>query len=211
MVKAIIFDFWGTLVESGVWSPTKQVRAILNLDIPFSDFVVRLEKAMMTGNFNELREAFEAVGREFKVEILPEKMEQLIGMWNKSWMLAKPYPETAAILEELKSKYTLILVSNSDCFSVKKTLEKFAWAKYFQEIYISCDVGMIKTEKAFLQLLLEKNNLNPEDCLVVGDSIQSDILAAKQAGMHYVLVDRKNSRDFDPKISNLKELEKILG
>ena len=51
MVKAIIFDFWGTLVENGVWSPIKQVKQILDIDVPFSEYVVRMEKAMIPALF----------------------------------------------------------------------------------------------------------------------------------------------------------------
>ena len=48
MVKAVIFDFWGTLMENGVWSPIKQVQQILQIDLPFSEYVGRMEQAMMT-------------------------------------------------------------------------------------------------------------------------------------------------------------------
>jgi len=41
----------------------------------------------------------------------------------------------------------------------------------------------------------------------VGDSIQSDMMAAKRLEIKGVLVDRRNSRDFDIKIKNLNELE----
>src|SRR3989344_2881891 len=117
MVKAIIFDFWGTLVENGVWSPIKQVQQILNLDLSFSDYVSRMELAMMTKKFDSLKEAFQAVCEEFAVSCTEEKMEQLIGTWNKSWMLAKPYEEVQEELDNLKKEYKLILVSNTDNLS----------------------------------------------------------------------------------------------
>ena len=40
MVKAIFFDFWGTVVENGVFpSPVKQARFLLGLEIEFSDYI----------------------------------------------------------------------------------------------------------------------------------------------------------------------------
>ena len=86
MTKAILFDFWGTLVENGVWSPIKQVRNILEIKLPFPEYVVRMEKAMMTSKFNNLKEAFENVCKEFNLEINNDKIDSLVGMWNKSWM-----------------------------------------------------------------------------------------------------------------------------
>lgn len=210
MTKAILFDFWGTLVENGVWSPIKQVKNILNIDLPFSEYVVRMEKAMMAQEFPELRDAFISICREFNIELTEEKLEELIGLWNKNWMLAQPYPETETTLKKLRKKYQIILISNTDCFSISQVLEKFGLNPLFDQIFPSYQLGALKTDKIFLKTVLAKLNLMPEDCLLVGDSIQSDIIPAKRAGLNAVLIDRKNTREFHPKIKNLKDLEKIL-
>ncbi len=210
MVKAILLDFWGTLVENGVWSPIKQVQQILQIDLPFSEYVVRMEKAMMTQKFDSLKEAFESVCREFAISCPEQKMEQLIGLWNKSWMLAKPYEEVKEELEKLKKKNKLILVSNTDCFSINQVLDKFQLRDYFDRIYFSFDLGMIKTDENFLKTVLQKAKLKPEDCVMVGDSIVSDMEAAKTAGIKAILLDRKDGQHFLPKIRNLKELPHIL-
>ena len=67
MVKAILFDFWGTLVSNGVWSPIKQVKQKLDINMPFSEYVVRMERAMMTEKFPSLKKAFENVFLEFSI------------------------------------------------------------------------------------------------------------------------------------------------
>src|SRR3989338_1777808 len=210
MVKAILLDFWGTLVENGVWSPIKQVQQILNINIPFSEYVSRMEEAMMTKKFDSLREAFEAVCEEFKVECNEEKMEALIGMWNKSWMLAKPYEEVQEELENLKKEHTLILVSNTDNFSINQVLDKFQLRGLFDHVFLSCEIGLIKTDKKFLKKVLKETKLAADDCVFVGDSILSDMEAAKEAGIKGVLMDHKQRQDFQPKIRNLKELQSIL-
>jgi len=210
MVKVILFDFWGTLVENGVWSPTKQAKNILQIDVPFSDYVTRMERAMMTSKFFELKDAFLAVGNEFKVKVNPRQMDLLIGMWNKSWMLAQPYKEVKEVLEKLKEKYTLILVSNTDCFSEKRVLEKFGLLKYFDKAFFSHEMGLLKTDKRFFDQVLFDLNVPAEDCLMVGDSLQSDVHAAQQAGIKAVLIDRKNLREHSLKISSLIELERVL-
>lgn len=210
MVKVILFDFWGTLVEAGVWSPCKQVKNILQIDLPFSDYVTRMERAMMTSQFFELKDAFIAVANEFKVKINPRQMDLLIGMWNKSWMLAQPYKETKEVLEKLSKNYTLVLVSNTDCFSEKRVLEKFALMKYFDKAFFSHELGLLKTDKRFFDQVLFDLNVTSEDCLMIGDSLQSDVLAAQQAGIKAILVDRKNLREHSPKISSLTEIEGVL-
>ncbi len=210
MAKAILFDFWGTLVEQGVWSPIKQVKRILNVKLPFSEYVVRMQKVMMTKSFSSLTEAFEAVGKEFGITCDEEQLEELVGMWNKSWMLAKPYSDTTSVLQDLKKEYKLALVANSDSFSVRKVLEKFDLEKYFDEVYISYEKGMIKTEKDFLQGVLDVLQVKPEECVFVGDSIQSDMDSAERAGIKGILVDRKGRREFPTKICRLGEIPEKL-
>ena len=210
MVKAVIFDFWGTLVENGVWSPIKQVQQILHIDLPFSDYVSRMEEAMMTKKFDSLREAFEAVCKEFKIDCDEAKMEALIGMWNKSWMLAKPYEEVQEELENLRKEHTLILVSNTDNFSINQVLDKFQLRQHFQHIFLSCELGLIKNDTKFLKKVLKEAKLAASDCVLVGDSIHSDMEAAKEAGIKSVLMEHKQRQHFHPKIRNLKELSSIL-
>ena len=210
MVKAILFDFWGTLVENGVRSPIKQVKRILNITVPFSEYVLRMERAMMASPHATLKDAFINVCKEFSIEYTEEILEQLIGMWNKSWVLAEPYEETEEMLIKLKEKYDLVLVSNTDSFSVNNVLEKFKLVNYFKKMFFSYELGMLKGEKNFLKQVLDETNLAIEDCVLVGDSIQSDMMAAKRLGMKGILVDRRGTRDFHPKVKDLKELEEVL-
>lgn len=207
MTKAILLDFWGTLVEQGVRSPIKQVQDILDIRIPFSEYVVRLEHVLMTKKYTDLKEAFIEVGHEFGIKLREEQLEELVGMWNKAWMLAEPYQEVAETLKKLKKKYQLILVSNTDCFAVQKVMEKFDLEQYFDKTFFSFEVGLIKTDKQFFTHILNECNLQIDDCVMVGDSIQSDIVPAKRLEMKAILIDRRQTRDFTPKIDNLTQLE----
>ena len=208
--RAVIFDFWGTLVDQGVRSPIKQLKNALQVNLPFSEYVVRMERAMMTENFSSLRDAFKAVFREFSVPDDEQVLDQLVGMWNKNWMLAQPYPDVNEVLKKLKGNHKLILVSNTDNCSIENVLDKFNLRDLFDKIYLSYQVHMIKTDKNFLKMVLDENNLSPEECVMVGDSIQSDMAAAQKVGIKGVLIDRKNNRDFTPRIRSLQELEEHL-
>ncbi|MBI2668519.1 HAD family hydrolase [Candidatus Woesearchaeota archaeon] len=210
MTAAILFDFWGTLVETGIPSPLKQIKEMLSIRLPFSEYVVRLEQVMMTRKFDSLKEAFEAVCQEFRLRYRDEQIEELIGLWNKSWMLAQPYPEVAEQLAELKKKYRLILISNTDCFSIGKVVEKFNLGEYFERQFFSCQIGLLKTNPAFLNKVLQELDVSVKDCVLVGDSLESDMNAAGNVGMKGILMDRRDRREFQPKIKNLTELEGVL-
>ena len=210
MIKVLLFDFWGTLVENGVWSPTRQVKEILGIPILFSEYEVRFEKIMMTTDFPDLKTAFENVAQEFKVDCSERQMEMLIGMWNKSWMLARPYPETLEKLGELQKKYRLVLVSNTDRFAINNVLNKFGMRKYFERIFCSYELGVIKTDPEFLSKVLTELGVTTDECVMIGDSLESDMLPAQKAGVKAIMMDRRGSRQFELKIRNLNELEKVL-
>ena len=210
MVKAILFDFWGTLVEQGVWSPVKQVKNILGMGMPFSDYITRMETSFMTQEFPNLKEGFENMYLEFGLTPQPDQIEELIGLWNKSWMLAEPYAETLEVLKRLRENHQIILICNADAFSVNQVLDKFGMREVFDKIFFSYEMGLIKTDKLFMKTILNQLGLEPSDCLLVGDSIQSDIIPGRRADLEVVLVDRKNNRNFHPKIKNLNDLDKLL-
>ena len=52
--------------------------------------------------------------------------------------------------------------------------------------------------------------IKEKDAIMVGDSVESDIAGAKNAGIKAVLIDRRDRREFEDKILSLKELDKFL-
>jgi len=210
MVKAIIFDLQGTLVENGVYpSPLRQVKNILRIDAPFSDFVMRFEKVLMIEKYPSLKDAFSNVCEEFHMQPKDYLLEKMVGLWNKNKLLSQLYPDTLQILTDLKPDYKLVLVANIDCFS-KDVIERFQLAGYFDLVVLSCDTGSLKNDKNFYKNILNKLDLSPEDVLMVGDSLESDLDTAKASGIRGVLVDRHNKREYAPKIVTFDELKQYL-
>jgi len=147
-----------------------------------------------------------------RVDIEPkqEVIDNLVGMWNKNTLLAKPYPETLDVLKKLKKEYKLALISNTDQFSVEPVLEKFKLNEYFDEIALSYELGMLKTNPKMFKHVLSKLKLKKEDVIMVGDSMETDIKGANNAGIKPILVDRRNMREYGDKIVNLKEIDRFL-
>jgi putative hydrolase of the HAD superfamily len=131
-------------------------------------------------------------------------------MWNKNRMLAKPFPETLETLERLKKTHKLILVSNTDSISVSSVIEKYNLAGYFDNIYLSCDLGLLKSNPKMFEQILEKEGLAKEDAVMIGDSVESDLIAAEKAGIKGVLVDRQGRREHPNRVASLSEIDKFL-
>ncbi|MBN1792859.1 HAD family hydrolase [Candidatus Woesearchaeota archaeon] len=211
MVKGIIFDFWGTLVENGIHpSPVNQVKYILRLRMPFKEFVVRFEEAMMTREYADLNEAFTAVCEEFRIPPNKYILERLVGMWNKNEFLGKPFFEVIDILEYLKSQgLKIALISNTNP-TIMRVIEKYKLDQYFDAQILSYKEGKLKTDPELFQKALGEIGLKAKDVIMIGDSIQTDIIGAKNAGLRAILIDRMNKRDYQPKIRNLRELKELV-
>lgn len=210
MVKGVLFDFWGTLVENGTYSPLKQSFAILRLRMPFGQFAEQFEKALMTKKYEDQAAAFTEVCKAFNINPYPVVIEKLIGVWNKNRLLAQLYPETIDTLKALKAKkIKVILVSNAPTNSVESVMERFSMQDLFDGIFISSEEGKLKTEGLF-EAALKKHKLKKTDAIAVGDSIETDIKGAEAAGIKAYLIDRKGKREFANKIQSLTEILKIV-
>jgi len=212
MTKAIIFDFWGTLVENGVFpSPVRQVKYILKIEEPFAEYIVKFEQIFMLKKYDDLYVAFTAVCEAFDKKPESFILDKLVGMWNKHKLLAKPFQETIELLENLKKEgYKIALISNTDCFSTDEVLDKYDLRKYFNDIVLSYNVNMLKTNPKMYEMILKNLKVDKSDALVVGDSIETDIKGSKDADIKSVLVDRRGRREFSPKIQNLTELKSFM-
>jgi len=210
MTKAIIFDFWGTLVGNGIYSPVKQVKFMLDIKEDFSEYVKKFEEAFMTKEHENLNDAFKSAIKAFNLKVAQKDIDELIGMWNKNTLLARPYRETMEILVDLKKDYKVVLMSNTDNFSVPQILSKYEMEQYFDYIYLSSREGFLKSDPKSFEKIVKELGLEKEDVVMVGDSIESDIKGAEAFGIRAILVDRKDRRDYPDKVITLKELRSKL-
>lgn len=206
MVKGVFFDFWGTLVENGTYSPLRQTYKFLRARMPFGKFAEEFEQVFMTKPYDDQQEAFTAVCEHFNVEPKPFLLERLIGTWNKNRLLAKAYPDTLDTLKKLKEQgLTVAIVSNAPKDTVEAVAERFDMTEYLDDIFVSANEGKLKTTGLF-DIALNKLKLTNNDVVMVGDSIETDIKGAEAAGIKPILIDRRNKREHPNKIKDLTEL-----
>mgnify|MGYP001564463275 CR=1 FL=1 len=211
MVKAVLFDFWGTLVENGTRSPTREAQKIFRVRMHYREFIGPFEEAFFTKKWATQEEGFRAVFDRFNLHPHPIALEKLVGLWNKNKLLATLYPDTEEVLKELKAKgIKLGLLSNTDNFSVDFVLDKFKLRQYFDVVLLSYDVGKLKTDPAMFEAALTQLGVAPEEAVMVGDSLETDIPGAKAAGVNAILVDRRGMREYTPKVAALKEILPLI-
>ena len=125
-------------------------------------------------------------------------------------------PGAEEALKQLSKKYLLYLVSNGNTYVQKSRLESAKIAPYFQNIFISQEMGATKPSKEYFQRCFEKiDAFDPGCAMIVGDSLTSDILGGKNAGIATCWVNptHKNANpDIIPdyEIESIAQLEALL-
>ncbi len=99
------------------------------------------------------------------------------------------YRDTIALLTRLKNEgRKIFLLSNAQRYFTEKELEDTGIKEYFDDIFISSDKGIKKPQKEFMEELIKNNGLNPSECVMIGNEIQSDGEVAIRNGVDYIIV-----------------------
>ncbi len=126
-----------------------------------------------------------------------------------------PLPDSIDTLRELKKRYKIFIITNG----VKKVQDRRLKLipeifEVSDKIYISEVVGYEKPDPRFLSKVLEDNNLCKDDCVIVGDSLTSDMQLGINTNADTIWFN-PNNKDSGGKnltyiINDIKELLNIL-
>ena len=94
------------------------------------------------------------------------------------------YPKALEALAHLRQKgYRLWLLSNAQRIFTAYELRHLGLGEQLDGIYISSDYGFRKPDVRFFRALLQEQGLEPENCLMIGNDLHTDIAGAKAAGL----------------------------
>ncbi|MES2426749.1 MAG: YjjG family noncanonical pyrimidine nucleotidase [Bacteroidota bacterium] len=123
------------------------------------------------------------------------------------------FPNAHETLEYLSSKYTLHLISNGFKESQDIKINGTDIGKYFTHIIISELVGVNKPDKAIFEHAVNLAGTTKEQSLMIGDSLEADVLGALNFGMDAIYFNPFNAPKPDNvpvQINDLKELVMLL-
>ena len=126
-----------------------------------------------------------------------------------SWVL---YDDARATLEALRARgLILVMISNFDS-RVLKIVEGLGVADYFDSVFISSSAGFAKPSAGIFHLALERHGIAPDEAIHVGDSPETDVEGALNAGVRPVLLDRDGTARHEGavRIDGLHELMRLV-
>jgi putative hydrolase of the HAD superfamily len=104
------------------------------------------------------------------------------GVWES-------YPEIVEVLETLRPRFTLGVVSNFDG-RLRMILEHLGISKYIAEVVISSEAGADKPDPFIFERALQLAGVAPNEALHVGDDPIRDWQAAASAGLGVFRLER---------------------
>ncbi len=206
MIRAVIFDLDGTLVETEQLKALSYARAAIELrprDVREGDVVEAFKEVVGRSRDEvakallkrfELTEAARARIAEFGVATPLEAFVQLRLRYYNA-MLADPevirtsqWPHNVALLQAVRQagcRTALASMSHRD--QVHRVLEVLDLASAFDFIATRDDVVHGKPDPEIDLLVARHLRVSPEECLVIEDS-PAGVQAAQAAGMHVIAV-----------------------
>lgn len=236
MIKAVLFDFVGTLakltypekdVNESAFRSAYKILTDNEIKISYDEFKAayfKLRTEIINKHLDvELREVnlCERLSMTLKLlnHDLPPKNEIIIkaadAFFSKYFNALKLDENAIPILKELKEKFPLGIVSlvmYSPPFL--KFLKKHGILNFFDVIVVSADIGYRKPHPNIFLAALEKMKVKPYEAVFIGDDPIKDILGAKNIGMKTILIKQKEQKPYrvkpDKIINELKQLPKVI-
>lgn len=98
-----------------------------------------------------------------------------------------PYPGAVELAAGLAERFSLYMITNGNVVSQMPRLENAGLLPYFKDVFVSEAVGVGKPDKRYFDHVAANiPGFAPEDAIVIGDSLTSDIQGAVNAGLRSI-------------------------
>lgn len=207
-VKEMLFhDF--LLYEKGVPSPEKFIEIYKPINEKYWALYHKNsidKETLRVGRFAETLQVFDIHDLE------------LSDMLAKAYLAKSPYqkklmPNTIEILQYLYEKYPLYIITNGFTEVQKTKMESSGLNTFFQEVFISEEIGFQKPSVVLFKIIMEKCNASPYSSVMIGDNMKTDIQGARLSGLDQIYYNPERRKRIDRvtyEIYDLLELKNIL-
>lgn len=188
--KAVIFDCFGVLVMSG--------RSLLYHD--FQELSEEIRDLELSSDYGMIsRDEFD------------QSVADLTGLTaadvrKKYWDVNTRNEAAIDWAKKLKESgiYKVCLLSNIGKGWMDDFLPRAELSSIFDEVILSCDVGLRKPDSAIFELTANKLGVNPDECVMIDDVLEN-VDASERVGMDGILFGTTNQAmaDFETLIRNL--------
>lgn len=190
-IKAIIFDLGGVLIDLDFKKVSSSFKA-LGVD-KFDEIYTQHKSDLIFENLEVGKISEEDFCNALiRYTIKPVTNEDVTKAWNS--ILLDFRLDSLSYLKQLKNKYKLFLLSNTNVIHqvafnkiFENTVEETSFNSLFNKAYYSHEIGLRKPAAAAYQYVLNENSLQPQETLFIDDT-PGNIEGAKVVGMPTILL-----------------------
>lgn len=119
------------------------------------------------------------------------------------------------LIKYLSDKYTLCIASNASSFQQKRRLERAGFAALVDYMFVPDIIGHEKPRKEFFDECFKRlGDIKPSETVMIGDSLNADIVGAKNYGIKCIWFNRdfsdKTKTNADYTVGSLREIMNII-
>lgn len=225
MIKNILFDLDDTILDFKTAERMALSKALTTLGITptyeiisrYSELNILQWKCLERGEISRAEvklNRYRLLFDEFGIDVSPQLATSL---YEDNLCIGHYFIDSAEeTIKLLSESYNLYIVSNGTKRVQDSRIASAGIEDYFKGIFISEDVGVEKPSVKFFEYCFSKiADFSPDETIIVGDSLTSDILGGKNSGIKAIWFNSKNqinSTDIKPdyEISSHKELVELL-
>ena len=186
MIRCILFDLGGVVITIDQDQAVKRFK-----EIGLKDAEKRLDPYTQSGIFGDL-EAGAISAEQFRVELSKLVDRELTFQecryaWT-GYCKEVPQRNLETLLKLREQGYRIVLLSNTNPYMMDWALSNdfdgdgHSLKYYFDELYMSFQVKLMKPNDLFYRHVLRKEKLFPQECLFVDDGPRN-VAAASQMGI----------------------------
>jgi putative hydrolase of the HAD superfamily len=214
----VIFDLWDTIV---LWSPDGHedvhVRMAEQAGVDPRSLLRAFDETHLERSTGSLLDNVRSVLMTLGVdEARADTLADLRREHTRKVLV--PREGTIETLEELRRrgvKRGLISVCSGD---VEDVWDETQFAAHFDEVVLSCTVGLRKPDPRIYRLACEGLEVEPHECLFVGDGANDELAGAERVGMKAACILRPDleeplwseARGWEPTIRSVPEVLELL-
>lgn len=139
--------------------------------------------------YRRLKDTFDAIGFEVSDETIHQLSEDYITYLTTFNYL---FEGTFDILEHLNKYYQLHIITNGFDEAQQKKMDNAKISKYFDTVTNSEIAGVKKPNPIIFNYALNSAQAQPHESIMIGDSLEADILGALEVGFDAILFNYHN-------------------
>lgn len=221
MIKAILIDIDDTILDFKKSSEKAFINTIKDFNLTYKDEYFSYFEQINSDLWRDQKLGKISIKNLFKKR--SAMMIEYLGLDEDNKFFTETFSKNLShqailvdgiedLLSYLNNKYKLYAASNSIYRRQVSRLKKANLYNFFDGIFVSDTLGYEKPDGKFFEKIIDQIDFNKNEVIMIGDSLKSDIVGAKNAQIKSIWFSEKDTENkiYNYKVKNLSEIKKIL-